>query len=66
MKAVTRKNALGYWVGCIQYEDGKVSEISNAKHDERIALEIAQRVIESGAIAKRQGWGEYKRQRGNT
>ena len=45
-RAFTRQNALGYWVGCIEYPSGTVAAVTNAKHTEGAALEIAQRMSE--------------------
>jgi hypothetical protein len=45
-RAFARKNALGYWEGCIEYPDGTVSAVTNAKHTEGAACAIAQRMIE--------------------
>lgn len=45
-RAFARQNALGYWVGCIEYPCGMVSAVTNAKHTEGAALEIAQRMSE--------------------
>ena len=50
-RAFARKNAHGYWEGCIEYPDGTVAAVTNAKHDEGAALGIAQRMIE-GADAR--------------
>ena len=45
-RAFARQNALGYWVGCIEYPSGTVAAVTNAKHTEGAALEIAQRMSE--------------------
>lgn len=47
MKAYAKKNHLGFWVGCLEYEDGTNGVISNAKYTEAEALGVAQRVVES-------------------
>ena len=45
-RAFARQNAFGYWEGCIEYPCGTVSAVTNAKHTEGAALDIAQRMIE--------------------
>ena len=56
-RAFARQNALGYWEGCIEYPCGTVSAVTNAKHTEGAALDIAQRMIEGAderwAVARR-------------
>lgn len=42
----TDKNEHGYWVGCIKYPDGVVAIVTNAKHHESDALDIATRVAD--------------------
>jgi hypothetical protein len=44
MRAFTRKNKLGYWVGCLQYNNGTIAEVSNAKLTEQEAYDIALRL----------------------
>ena len=44
--AFAKQNKYGYWVGCIQYPNGVISEITNAKYTKCAALEIVERVIE--------------------
>lgn len=63
-RAFARRNALGYWEGCIEYPCGAVSAVTNAKHTEGAALDIAQRMIEGAdaRYAKAQSDAEYRRQ----
>ena len=56
-RAFARQNAYGYWEGCIEYPCGTVSAVTNAKHTEGTALDIAQRMIE-GADER---WAEKER-----
>jgi hypothetical protein len=65
-RAFARQNALGYWEGCIEYPCGTVSAVTNAKHTEGAALDIAQRMIEGAdaRYAKAQRDAEYRRQYG--
>lgn len=44
MIASTTKNALGYHVGCLTYDDGTTSLVTNAQTTEAKALEIAERM----------------------
>ena len=56
-RAFARQNAYGYWEGCIEYPSGTVSAVTNAKHTESAALDIAQRM---GAGADER-WAEKER-----
>lgn len=62
-RAFARQNA-GYWEGCIEYPCRTVSAVTNAKHTEGAALDIAQRMIEGAdaRYAKAQSDAEYRRQ----
>ena len=63
-RAFARQNALGYWEGCVEYPCGTVSAVTNAKHTEGAALDIAQHMIEGAdaRYAKAQSDAEYRRQ----
>jgi hypothetical protein len=63
-RAFARQNAYGYWEGCIEYPCGTVSAVTNAKHTEGAALDIAQRMSEGAdaRYAKAQSDAEYRRQ----
>lgn len=67
-RAFARKNAHGFWEGCIEYPCGTVSAVTNGKHGEGPALEIAQRMAEGldDRLAREQkdkdnsiSWGFY-------
>ena len=58
-KAFARQNSFGYWEGCIEFPCGTVSAVTNPKHTEGAALDIAQRMIE-GADER---WAERERRR---
>jgi hypothetical protein len=45
-RAFARQNKYGYWEGCIEYHDGTVAAVTNAKHTEGAACDIAKRIIE--------------------
>ena len=42
--AFTKKNKLGYWVGCLRYSNGVEAEVTNAFDHEWRALEVAERM----------------------
>lgn len=44
-RAFARKNHLGYWVGCIEFPNGVVSEVTNAKHKEDEALAVVEPMV---------------------
>jgi hypothetical protein len=47
VKAFTIKNELGYFVGCIEYSNGVIGKVSNAKTHDWQAQKIADRMLES-------------------
>lgn len=47
IKTFAIKNDLGFWVGGVEYSNGTRSLITNAKHTECEAIEIAQEFYES-------------------
>lgn len=44
-RAFAKKNKFGFWVGCIEFPNGVISEVTNAKHKEEEALEIIEPMV---------------------
>lgn len=64
-RAYAEKNEYGYWVGCIEYANGVKSRVTNAKHDERLAMEIAERMVENSEQRYAEEAKREKRRREN-
>ena len=64
-RAFSRQNAYGFWVGYVEYPCGTVSAVTNAKHTEGVALNIAQRISEGADVRceNAQRDAAYRRQR---
>lgn len=63
-RAFARKNAFGYWEGCIEYPCGTVSAVTNPMNTEGAVFDIAQRMSEGADArhAKALSDDEYRRQ----
>lgn len=47
VRSFATQNVYGFWVGCLEYSDGKTSKVTNAFETEQKAGEVAARVLES-------------------
>lgn len=60
-RAFAKKNNFGFWVGCIEFPNGVISEVTNAKHKEEEALEIIEPMV--AYLNEREAINQEKMQR---
>lgn len=44
-RAFAKKNKFGFWVGCIEFPSGVISEVTNAKHKEDEAMAVVEPMV---------------------
>ena len=57
-RAFAKKNHLGFWVGWLEYADGKTAAITNAFDSKQRALDVAEQVKESANNPRAGTWKE--------